>query len=79
MPKLFIKAEVNGSAIYIKVDSTIIESLFDILHDNGYTIRKVSPNIWDYFIAYGKSYEIDDMEEVWEFEENNIKVNKIKA
>jgi len=78
MPKLFIKAVVNNSTVYIKVESTVIEPLFDVLHDNGYKITKVLPQVWDYYIEYGKSYEVDTIEEVMEFKELNIKAKAIK-
>lgn len=87
MPKLFIKAKIDNSVIYIKADSTIVYSdtrkcldvsLIDVLHDFGYTLTISTPETWDYHIEYGNSYEIDTEEEVLEFEENNIKIKEIK-
>lgn len=86
MPNLFIKARVNDSAIYIKVNSTLIisnnkavgEGLLDVLHDCGYVVSKCSPEVWDYHIEYGSSYEIDTKEEVEEFKEINIKTHLIR-
>jgi hypothetical protein len=88
MPNVFIKATKEGT-IYIKVNSALLltdtkaistgnENLLDILQDNGYKVEKVNPSVWDYWIEYGLSYEINTYEELKEFKEVNIKANNIR-
>lgn len=85
MPNLFIKARVNDSTVYIKVNSVLIisngktieDGLLDTLHDCGYVVSECTPLEWDLHIEYGSSYEIDTEEEVEEFREINIKAHII--
>lgn len=71
MTNKFIAATINNSTIYIKVDSTIIVLVVDILHDNKYVVKASTIEDWENNIDYGLSYEIDTIEEIETFNNNN--------
>ena len=71
MTNKFIAATINNSTIYIKVDSTIIVLAVDILHDNKYVVKASTIEDWENNIDYGLSYEIDTIEEIETFNNNN--------
>ena len=88
MQNVFIKA-TKENTIYIKVNSVLLftdpktistdnETLLDVLQDNGYVVEDVNSAVWDYWIEYGLSYEINTYEELKEFKEINVKANNIR-
>lgn len=74
---IFIKASINTSTIYIKIEKELMGALFDILHDESYVITNCTPAEWDYHIEYGLSYEVDTEEEIMEFKYINNKAKDI--
>jgi len=77
MLNTFIKGEINDSSIYVKVNTALIESLFNLLIDAGYKVSKATEDEWDVNIEYGVSYILDTIEELDIFEDNNIKAKTI--
>lgn len=74
----FIKAIINDTVIYVKVDNGILSSLLDTFFDNGYVIKKATPEDFDNNIEFGTSYEIDSEEELETFIDINHKANTIR-
>lgn len=78
MNNVFLSATINDTRIYIKCNKDVVEALHDILHDNGYKLTKTSPEMWDYYIEDGLSYEVDTIEEVNEFIDINNTAKEIR-
>lgn len=74
----FIKAIINDTVIYVKVDNGILSSLLDTFFDNKYVIEKATPEDFDNNIEFGTSYEIDSEEELETFIDINHKANTIR-
>ena len=70
--KVFIKASINDTTIYIKVDSGIIHALFDFMVDRGYVVDKSTPEEWDAYLM-DCAYEIDTKLELTIFQKKNEK------
>jgi hypothetical protein len=77
--KSFIQASINDTIIYLKVDDSIIQNLFNVFIDAGYTFEKIDGTIWDYNIEEGSSYEIDTEVELDEFIKTNNRAIEIKC
>lgn len=78
MLNTFITASINNTVIYIKIGNGILHELFDVLYDFGYTIKKSTPNEWEYHLYYGSSYEMNNELELEEFKENNETVKDLR-
>lgn len=69
--KVFIKASINDTVIYVKVDDSIIEELVDYFHDCHYKIEASNGDDWDSHIP-NNSYEIDTEKEIGQFKTMNL-------
>ena len=75
----FIKTRgFSRSTIYIKVNSILMNPLFDLLHDYQRIVESCTQREWTDGIEGGLSYEIDTIEELEEFKENNNKLKELK-
>jgi hypothetical protein len=75
MLNTYITASINNTTIYVKVNSSIIMEVFDILIDNKYVVDKTTQDEWNINIENGISYEIDTLLELEEFTSNNKQFN----
>ncbi len=78
MANIFLAASINNNTVYVKCDEAFHESIHDLLYDVGYKITRTSPQVWDYYIETGDSYEIDTVEELNDFTELNNTAHKLR-
>lgn len=76
--KVFLEVSINKTVIYLKVDDSLIHTIFDTFIDAGYKVVKGTPKEWDYNIETGNSYELDTQKELDEFIKLNNKAKEIR-